>query len=86
MRTPNPLLSPLPLLGHALVPLQDGAQNVESSTCLTLIERAPEITDPHDPEGHFGPGIIMSVTMPSVVSRESSGVWEGRGDGIIVSA
>jgi len=45
---------------------QDPAQNVESSTCLTLMEKDDRITDPADPEGKGGPGIIMTVTMPSV--------------------
>lgn len=44
---------------------QDPAQNVESSTCLTLMEKA-QIYDAADPEGKAGPGIIMTVTMPSV--------------------
>jgi NADP-dependent 3-hydroxy-3-methylglutaryl-CoA reductase len=45
---------------------QDPAQNVESSTCLTLMEKDDSITDPADPEGKAGPGIVMTVTMPSV--------------------
>lgn len=45
---------------------QDGAQNVESSTCMTLMEVDDSITDPNDPEGKYGPGIIMSVNMPSI--------------------
>lgn len=45
---------------------QDPAQNVESSTCLTLMERDDTIVDPADPEGKSGPGLIMTVNMPSV--------------------
>jgi hydroxymethylglutaryl-CoA reductase (NADPH) len=45
---------------------QDPAQNVESSTCLTLIEVDHTIRDEADPEGKMGPGVVMTVTMPSV--------------------
>ncbi len=45
---------------------QDGAQNVESATCLTLIEADASIRDAADPEGKSGPGVVMSVSMPSV--------------------
>jgi len=45
---------------------QDGAQNVESATCLTLMELEHNIPDVHDPKNTCGPGIVMSVTMPSV--------------------
>lgn len=46
---------------------QDPAQNVESSTCLTLMEKDVTLVDPvHDPEGLAGPGLIMTVNMPSV--------------------
>lgn len=45
---------------------QDAAQNVESSTCLTLMEKDDSITDAADPTGAAGPGIVMTVTMPSV--------------------
>ena len=45
---------------------QDGAQNVESSTCLTLMELDDTVVDTADPEGRDGPGIVMTVTMPSV--------------------
>lgn len=45
---------------------QDAAQNVESSTCLTLLEMDSTIRDPADPDGKHGPGVVMSVTMPSI--------------------
>jgi len=45
---------------------QDPAQNVESSTCLTLMEKDATIVDAADPEGKAGAGIVMTVTMPSV--------------------
>ena len=45
---------------------QDAAQNVESSTCLTLMEIDSSIRCAADPEGREGPGVVMTVTMPSV--------------------
>lgn len=45
---------------------QDPAQNVESSTCLTLMEKVESVYDAQDPDNKAGPGIIMTVTMPSV--------------------
>jgi hydroxymethylglutaryl-CoA reductase len=45
---------------------QDPAQNVESSTCLTLMEKVDYVEDINDPDNTSGPGIIMTVTMPSV--------------------
>lgn len=49
---------------------QDPAQNVESSTCMTLMEVDSSVVDPvHDPEGKEGPGLVMSVTMPSIEVR-----------------
>lgn len=45
---------------------QDAAQNVESSTCMTLLEMDDSIRDAADPDGKEGPGVVMTVTMPSV--------------------
>lgn len=45
---------------------QDAAQNVESSTCMTLLEMDDSIRDIADPDGKEGPGVVMTVTMPSV--------------------
>jgi hydroxymethylglutaryl-CoA reductase (NADPH) len=45
---------------------QDAAQNVESSTCMTLLEMDDSIRDVADPDGKEGPGVVMTVTMPSV--------------------
>ncbi len=46
---------------------QDPAQNVESSNCLTQFEvDAGAVDAARDPTGAAGPGLIASVTMPSV--------------------